>query len=269
MRNEVQRLLSRQGITLGTVLSNVFGASGMAILEALAEGRSVLQELPKLVHRSVQGKVGMLNAALEAPLSDIPRFLLMSQLQRLEAMEEDIQTIERKIEAHLEPHRDKLDRLMTIPGISTTSACIILAEVGVDMSRWPTEKHIAAWGGVAPGCSESGGKSQRASARKGNPYLCSILLECAGAAVKKKGCHLGGKYRQLSARIGSKKKARFAIARKLLLIVYRLLGQGSTYREPDPKDPSIDSRRKTIQRHVRELAKLGLQVLLTHIPLNS
>jgi transposase len=222
IRNEIQRLLARQGITFGTVLSNVFGASGMAILEALAEGRCVLKELPKLVHRSVKVKVPMLSAALEAPLADVPRYLLMTQLQRLEAVEEDIQAIERKIAAHLEPYKEKLDLLQTIPGVSLTSACIILAEIGIDMTCWPTAKHLSAWGGVAPGCRESGGKTHRAGTRKGNPYLCSTLVECAGAAVKKKGCHLGRKYRHLAAQTGSKKKALVAIARKLLVLVYKL-----------------------------------------------
>jgi len=263
MRNEVQRLLARQGITLGTVLSNVFGVSGMAILVALAEGRSVLDELPKLIHRSVIGKLAMLSAALEAPLADVPKFLLTMQLHRLEAMAASIHDIEEKIAAHLDPYKDKLALLMCIPGVSRTSACIILAEIGVDMTCWPTPKHLAAWGGVAPGCRESGGKFYKAGARKGNPYLCSILVECAGAAVKQKGCHLGAKYRHLSAQIGSKKKALLAIARKLLLIVYRLLSQGVTYREPEPKQPSQVAKEKTISRHLRELAKLGFAAQLT------
>jgi transposase len=260
IRNEVQRLLARQGITFGTVLSNVFGASGMAILEALAEGRSVQEELPKLVHRSVRVKLPMLSAALEAPMADIARYLLMTQLQRLESVEEDIQRIEQKIAVHLEPYREHLELLQTIPGVSLTSACIILAEIGVDMKCWPTAKHLAAWGGVAPGCRESGGKAHRAGTRKGNPYLCSTLVECAGAAVKKKECHLGRKYRHLAAQTGSKKKALVAIARKLLVLVYKLLGQGGKYEEPKPKDLTDEKRKRAIEKHLRELAKLGVQV---------
>lgn len=267
IRNEVQRLLARQGITFGTVLSNVFGASGMAILEALAEGRSVVEELPKLVHRSVKVKLPMLSAALEAPLAEIPKYLLMRQLKRLESVEEDIHGVERKIAAHLEPHREKLNLLQTIPGVSLTSACIILAEIGVDMSCWPTAKHLAAWGGVAPGCRESGGKAHRSGTRKGNPYLCSTLVECAGAAVKKKDCQLGRKYRHLAAQTGSKKKALVAIARKLLVLVYKLLGQGCCYEEPKPKDLTDEKRKKAVERHLRELAKLGVQVdLLSEMP---
>jgi len=193
-------------------------------------------------------------------LADIPRYLLMVQLQRLEAVEEDIHVIEGKIVAHLEPYREKLDLLQTLPGVSLTSACIILAEIGVDMTCWPTAKHLAAWGGVAPGCRESGGKTHRAGTRKGNPYLCSTLVECAGAAVKKKGCHLGRKYRHLAAQIGSKKKALIAIARKLVVLVYKLLSQGGPYEEPKPKDLTDEKRKKAVQRHLRELAKLGVQV---------
>jgi transposase len=263
IRNEIQRLLARQGITFGTVLSDVFGASGMAILEALAAGRSVLEELPGLIHRSVQKKLPMLSAALEAPLEEAARYLLALQLRRLEDVERDIQAVEQQIAKHLEPHKAKLDLLMTIPGVSLTSACIILAEIGVDMSHWPTAKHMSAWGGVAPGCRESGGKNHKAQTRKGNPHLCNILVECAGAAVNRKDCHLGRNYRHLVAQTGSKKKARMAIARRLLLIIYKLLGQGGTYEEPAPKPMSEKARANAAQRHLKELAKLGYELSVT------
>jgi transposase len=266
IRNEVQRLLARQGVTLGTVLSNVFGASGMGILEALAEGRSVVDELPKLIHWSVKKKLGMLTAALEAPLSLVPRKLLALQLKRLEVVEEDIQDVENLIAIQMAPFKDQLELLIKIPGISLTAACIILAEIGVDMTVWPTEKHLSAWAGVAPGCRESGGKHMRAAARKGNPYLCSILMECSGAAVKMKDCHLGAKYRHLCAQTGSKKKALMGIARKLVVIVYRVLSKGSTYQEPTSQPPSSKARHRSIQRHIRELEKLGLSVQLTPSP---
>ena len=173
IRNEVSRLLAHRGIALRSAegLSNAFGASGMAILEALAEGRSLEQDLPRLLHRSVKHKAGTLAAALEAGLGEVSRQLLGMHLGRLEAVEEDIAKVERMIAAHLAPYQDRLDLLMTIPGVSYLSACVILAELGVDMAQWPTEKHLAAWGGVAPGCRESAGKQRRAATRKGNPYL--------------------------------------------------------------------------------------------------
>lgn len=266
VRNEIQRLLARQGITLGTVLTDVCGGkSGSAILEALAEGRPVLEELPKLIHRSVKPKLEMLGAALEAPLPEIPRCLLVMHLEQLEENEGRIQKVEGLLEQQLAPYKDQLERLMTIPGIKRISACAILAEIGVDMSAWPTEKHIAAWAGVAPGCRETGGKKKRAPSRKGNPYLCSVLMECAGAAVKKKGCHLAGKYYRLVQQTGMKKKARLAIARKLMLIVYRLLGGGGTYQEPTPKTMPAKAKRKAVQKRIKDLLALGFNVTLTPI----
>lgn len=267
IRNEISRLLAHQGIQLGTVegLSNIFGASGMAILESLAEGRNVLDELPRLLHRSVKHKRTILAAGLEAGLGDISRHLLAMHLGRLEAVEEDILRVEKLIESHLKPHQDRLALLMTIPGVSYLSACVILAELGVDMDQWPTEKHLSAWGGVAPGCRESAGKHRRAATRKGNPYLCTTMVECAGAAVLKKECQFGAKYRRLCARTGSKMKSRMAIARKLLVIVYHVLKNLEPYHEPEIRKLAPRSRQKTIQRHLKELQKLGLAVQITEI----
>lgn len=267
IRNEVTRLLAHQGIPLGAdgLLANIFGVSGMGILEALAEGRDIQKELPKLLHRSVKHKQELLSAALEAGLGAVARKLLAIHLGRLEAAEEDLQKVETLIADQLAPYKDRLDLLMTIPGISYLSACVILAELGVDMSRWPTHRHLSAWGGVAPGCRESGGKAHRAATRKGNPFVCTTMVECAGAAVMKKDCHLAGKYRHLCARTGSKMKARVAIARKLLVIVYHVLSTLKPYEEPKPQCVSKQAKQRTIQKHLRELQKLGLDVQISPI----
>ena len=267
IRNEITRLLAHQGIPLGVkgLLSNIFGVSGMAILEALAEGRDVIEELPKLLYRTVKGKKEAITAALEAGLRDALRPLLSMHLTRLEAMEEDLQKVEQLIAKQLSPYKDRLDLLMTIPGVSLISACVIIAELGIDMSQWPTSKHLSAWGGVAPGCRESGGKSKKARTRKGNPFVCTTLVECAGPAVKKKNCQFAGMYRHLCARTGSKMKARMAIARKLLVIVYHILTTLQPYVEPKAKEPTAKSREKSIRRHILELKKLGVEIPLPEI----
>lgn len=262
IRNEILRALGRLGIPISDVLSNVFGASGMRILEALVEGRSVMEELPELIHRSVKGKLGALIAALEAPLSPVPQALLAIELERLEETEAKIAKVESLIAAQLAPHQAKIDLLMQIPGLSMTSVCIILAEVGVDMKVWPTEKQIAAWAGVAPGCRESAGKRMSAATRKGNVHLTTILMECAGAAVRKKGCHLGMKFQRLRGRLGYK-KALMAIARKLLLIIYRVLGEGVEYHEPEPTKKDTKAKQRSIQKKIKELEALGFEVQLT------
>ena len=261
-RNEITRLLAHQGIPLGVkgLLSDIFGVSGMAILEALAEGRDVLAELPKLLYCTVKGKKEAISAALEAGLRDAIRPLLAMHLNRLEALAEDIQKVEQLIAQQLSPYKDRLDLLMTIPGVSLISACVIIAELGIDMSQWPTSKHLSAWGGVAPGCRESGGKTRRAKTRKGNPYVCTTLVECAGAAIKKKNCQFAGIYRHLCARTGTKMKAQMGIARKLLVIIYHILTTLEPYTEPKAKEPTAKSKEKSIRRHILELKKLGIEV---------
>jgi transposase len=267
VRNEITRLLARQGLPIGAdgLLSDIFGVSGMGILEALAEGREVLDELPKLLHHSVKKKKELLGAALEAGLTAIPRKLLAMHLGRLEAVEEDLQRVEQYIAEQMAPYKDQLDLLASIPGVSYLSACVLVAELGLDMGQWPTYRHLSAWGGVAPGCRESGGKSRKAATRKGNPYVCSTLVECANAAVRKKDCHLAGKYRHLCARTGSKMKAKVAIARKLLVIVYHVLSAQKPYQEPKPQEHLSQSKQKRLQRHLRELRTLGFEVQVSPI----
>jgi len=271
VRNEITRLLAHQGIPLGAdgCLSDIFGVSGMSILEALAEGRDVMAELPSLLHYSLKQKTELISAALEAGLREVPRSILAMHLGRLESVEEDIKSMEACIEAQLAPHKDKLDLLTTIPGVSLISACVILAEIGVDMTAWPTHHHLSAWGGVAPGCRETGGKSKKAKTRKGNPYLCTTMVECAGGAVLTKGSQFTGTYHHLCARTGSKMKARMAIARKLLVIVFKVLSTLRPYEKPNPKQESQKSRQRRIKRHVRELEKLGFEVHTTPIAVNS
>jgi transposase len=267
IRNEITRLLARQGLPIGAdgLLSDIFGVSGMGILEALAEGRDVIAELPKLLYRAVKHKQALLGAALEAGLGEVSRSLLTLHLGRLEAVEEDLHRTEALIAERMRPHQAQIDLLCTIPGINTLTAYVLIAELGLDMSVWPSHRHLAAWSGVAPGCRETGGKARKAPARKGNPFVCSALVEAAGAAVKKRDCHLAGKYRHLCARTGSKMKARVAIAHKLLVIVYHVLSTQQPYQEPKPSGPNALSRQKRIQRHLRELRVLGLEVLVSPI----
>jgi transposase len=264
VRNEILRNLASKGLPLAKVLSNVFGVSGMGILEALAEGRPVVDELPKLVHRSVRGKLPALTAALEAPLPEVPRHLLAIELERLEEIEEHIQAVEGLIATHMEPHRAALDVLLSIPGVGPTAAAVILAEIGVDMSHWPTERHLSAWAGVAPGSRESGGKRMSSATRKGNVHMTTILVEAAGSAVKAKGCHLATVFHRLRARMGYK-KAVVAIARKLLVIIYHLLSRGTTYQEPQPQDTSDKAKRRAVDKRVKDLNRLGFAVVLTPV----
>ena len=265
--NEIQRTLAESGITLAAWVTDILGVSGMAILEALAKGKSIQDELPNCLKTTLKQKSAPIAAALEAPLGEVSRSILALHLERLEAVEGHIAKVEADLFNVLEPHADKLALLMTIPGLARISAAIILAEIGVNMTAWPTEKHFSAWAGVAPGSKETGGKAKRAPVRKGNPYLCTILMECAGPAVRKKDCHLKPKYHKLCKQLGSKMKARMAIAHKLALIIYRNLTAGAEYVEPAPKPMSKKVQAKIRQKRVADLERLGYKVTLE--PLES
>ena len=266
IRNEVQRLLARSGIVLSSIVNDVFGVSGRNILEALAAGRSLQEELPRCLKGRLRKKAGLIGATLEAPLTEETRFLLAMHLERHEAAEELIQKIEKRLYSLLSPYRKHLDILESLPGISTISAALILAEIGADMTVWPTEAHFATWAGVAPGCNQTGGRAKRAPVRKGNPYLCTILMECAGAAARKRGCHLGTKYHKLASRIGSKKKARMAIAHKLALMVYRNLSGAFKYQEPAPKPLPESRKRRLVLAKIADLERLGMEVTVRPKP---
>jgi transposase len=265
--NEIQRTLAESGITLAAWVSDILGVSGMAILEALAAGKSIQDELPDCLKTSLKKKMAPIAAALEAPLGEVSRGILALHLERLEQVEVHIARVEGDLFKVLEPHADKIAMLMTIPGLARMSAAIILAEIGVNMAAWPKEKQFSAWAGVAPGCKETGGKAKRAPVRKGNPYLCTILMECAGPAVKKKDCHLNPKYHRLCRQLGSKKKARMAIAHKLALIIYRNLAASCEYKEPVPKPMTKKVHAKIRQKRIADLERLGYKVTLE--PLES
>lgn len=265
--NEIQRTLAESGITLAAWVSDVLGVSGMAILKALAEGRSIQDELPDCLKKALKKKLVPIAAALEAPLGEVSRSILALHLERLESLEGHIAKVEVDLFKVLEPHADKLTLLVSIPGVARMSAAIILAEIGVNMAAWPTEKHFSAWAGVAPGSQETGGKAKRAPVRKGNPYLCTILMECAGPAVMKKDCHLKPKYNKLCKQLGSKMKARMAIAHKLALIIYRNLAANGKYKEPAPKPMSKKIQARIKNKRVADLERLGYKVTLE--PLES
>jgi transposase len=267
IRNEIQRLLAEVGITLAGVVSDVFGTSGTSILNALSEGKCVRDELSIHLYSSLRkkDKMASIAAALEAPLPEVSRLLLAIHLRRIEALDGNIDEVEVLLFKQLAPHAAKLDLLQRIPGISKLSAHIILAEIGVDMTVWPTAKKFSAWAGVAPGCNQTGGRSKRAAVRKGNPYLCTILMECAGGAVQKLDSHLRMKHRRLCAQLGSKKKARMAIAHKLALIIYKVLGENVEYKDPEPKQPSEKAKRRILQTRVKDLERLGYRVVLEPI----
>lgn len=255
-RNQTLKLLMGAGIPLSAVLSDTFGASGMGLLEALAEGRTAWEELEGKLRGRAKLKADQIQLALEVHLREGERQQLSFHLRRLQALDEQLAEADGHLRAWSEGFKAKRILLTTIPGIGELAAQLILAEVGPDLSAFPSAKHFAAWLGLAPASHESGGKSRSAGTRKGNHRLQSLLVECAQSTARTKGCSLRTKYLGLKARMPAQ-KAIVVIAHKLALIIYRVLVDNVPYKEQEVDSIPTPKRAQQLRRAIRLIQDLG------------
>ncbi len=260
-RRRLIKLLEMADVKLAGVMSDVFGVSGRAILRALLEGSKTAADMAKLALGSLRKKRCQLIDALSVQLDDHHRHLLAIQLGRVEAAEADIADLDRQIAVRLAPYAEQMKLLTDIPGIDWVVAAIIIAEIGVDMSVFPSAGHLSAWSGVCPGNNESAGKRKPTGARKGNPHLKTALCNAAIGASRRRGSFFKAKYHKLKARRGGGRAA-LAIGHKLLVCAYHILSTGAVYQ--DLGDNHLDKRdvKRSAQRHVRHLESLGFSVTI-------
>ena len=262
-KNRVEKLLEDAQIKLSAVVSDLFGVSGRAMLAALIAGERNPRVLADLARGSMRGKISVLTEALIGQVTDHHVFLLQRMLRRVDVLSADIVEIEDRIEAEIAPFADAVARLDKIPGVGITAAQIIIAEIGLDMSRFPTPGHLASWAKFAPGVKESAGRNTgNGSTGHGDPYLARVLGEAAVGASRT-NTFLGERYRRIARRRG-KKKALVAVGRSILVIVWHLLNDPEAHFEDLGAD-FYDKRRGTeaIKRnHVRQLEALGYNVTL-------
>jgi transposase len=261
-RNRLLKLLETTNIKLASVACDVFGVSGQLMLKALLEGKSSPQEMAQLAKRRLRSKIPELELALEGNLEQHHRFLLRLQLDRLQAVEQDLITLEQHIQEKLQPYAAQLALLQEIPGVDWTLAALIIAELGVDMSVFHSVSQLASWAGVCPGTNESAGKRKSSRIPKGNVYLKTGLVEAANAASRAKGTYLRDKFYRLKARRGYK-RATIAVAHKILVAIYHMLSQQVSYN--DLGDLYLDKLNKSHLTHnlVHGLERLGYVVSLT------
>jgi transposase len=258
-RNRLHKLLETANIKLATVISDVFGVSGMAMLAALLRGDATPQQMAQLAKRRMRSKIPELELALEGRVEEHHRFLLEMQLARLKQLDEHLAKLDERIDAKLEPYREQHTRLTGIPGVDRVVAATIVAEIGTDMSVFKSAAHLAAWGGVCPGNNESAGRRKRGPARKGNVHLTTALVEAAHAASGKRGSYLRDKFHRLKARRGYQRAA-VAIAHKILTAAYVMLSTGVAYRDLGAAYlDSIDTHRVQ-STLIRRLERLGYEV---------
>lgn len=259
--NRLHKVLEDAGVKLSSVASDVMGVSGRQMMRALIGGESDPQLLADLAKRRLRSKLPQLRKALTAHFDGHHSFLLEHMLARIEDVEADIDALCERIEAEIAPFERQVELLCTIPGVARRAAEVIVAEIGVDMERFPTADHLASWAAVCPGQRESAGKRKSAKTRAGPTWLRTVLIECANSVVKSKGTYLSERYRQVARRRGHK-KAIVAVAHKILTTAWHLLTNDEPYVDPGPEFLRSMTAHKIRQRSIRQLQGLGYVVTL-------
>ena len=262
-KQRVEKLLEDAQIKLSVVAADIFGVSGRAMLAALVAGERDPKRLAQLARARMRAKLSLLAEAFTRFFTDHHGFLLARMLDRIDQLSADIAALDARIEALIGPFAQTVDRLDEIPGIGQTAAHLLIAELGTDMTRFPTAGHLVSWAKFAPGVKESAGKRKgTATTGHGNPYLARVLGEAAVAAGRT-DTFLGERYRRIARRRGAN-KAIVAVGRSILVIVWHLLADPNA-RFCDLGAGFYDTRvnaDRAKRNHVRQLEALGYKVTL-------
>jgi transposase len=261
----LQKTLEDANIKLDSEISDIMGLSGRKIIEVLIAGDSDPERLARLAHRRIKATPEALREALRGRVTRHHRFLLRLHLQQIDAIDATIGDIDQEVDAHVEPFRTTVQLLTTIPGVSELSARIILAEIGRDMSRFPTAGHLISWAGLCPRNDESAGKRRSTRMRKAAAWLKTTLVQCAAAAARKKASYLQAQFHRLRARRGVK-KVHGAVAASILTAAYHMLISGELYRDLGPAHFDHKANGAQTHRLVTRLQNLGYAVQLTPMP---
>jgi transposase len=260
--NRIRRLLETANYKLGSVASNIVGKTGWLILNAIAAGKTSPEWLAEQAQGSLQNKKAELARALYGYSSEHFRWLLRRLVDQIAQLDKELNQVDLRIRARMEPYADLVRRLCTMPCVQETTAWMLIAELGTDMSHFPDAAHVASWAGLCPGNCESAGKRQSGRTRKGNRYLRRMLIQNAWAVTRKKNCALKALFYRVAAR-GGRKRAAVAVAHRLLIIAYCILRDGSEYREVGGNYYDRQNPERTAKRLMRRLEQIGYQVTLT------
>jgi transposase len=268
----IQKTLTEANIRLDSVISDIMGASGRRMIEAMIAGQCDPRKLAALAHRSVKASPKQLYDALHGRLTEHHRFLLKLHLGQWDAIDASIRIIDREIEARvarLDAERpadkarfsDLINLLDWIPGVNRLSAVSVLSEIGTDMTRFDSDGHLVAWTGLCASQNESAGKRKRTRLRKGNPWLKTALVQCAWAAKNAKTSYYRAQFLRLKARRGPQ-KAICAVAASILTAIYHMLSDGTAYQDLGADYFDRRSPEAKVGRLVRQITRLGYEVIV-------
>lgn len=257
----LEKLLEDSGIKLSAVASDILGVSGRAMLAALIAGDRDPVVLADLAKRRLRNKIPELTEALNGRFNEHHAFLTQVHLDLIDRHTEAINQLTARIEVMMEPFQGFHDLICTIPGISTITADVIVAETGADMSRFPTAKHLASWAGTTPGNNESAGKVKSSRSRPGNPYLQGALGAAAMACAQNPRTYYGARYRRIASRRGPK-KANVAIQHSMLIAIWHMGTTGTLYDDPGADYFTRLHPNRAKKRAIHQLESMGYRVTL-------
>jgi transposase len=261
--NRIQKTLEDANIKLASVATDITGKSGRAILNALVEGKLTPPQMAELVHKSMEAKKPALREALIGRMTSHHRFMLAQLLAQIDALDQLIDSFDLRIQEVMSPlEKQAIQRLDEIPGFDVRTGQKVIAEIGADMSRFPTPHHLASWAGMCPPNHESAGKRRNRHINKANNWLKSALTQAAWAASRTRRSYFSAQHRRLTTRRGVK-RANIAVAHSLLVVAHCILSDGTAYTDLGAGyfDRMRDPERQA-QQMVRRLQRLGYSVEL-------
>lgn len=255
----IQKTLEDANVKITGVITDLQGVSGRAILLAIVEGQTDPEILVDLAKGRLRAKREALIEGLRGNVTGHHRFLLKTHLGMMGSLEQAVKEVDERIEHELEPFREAVPLLKTIPGVSDIVAQVIVSEIGVDMKRFPSEKHLLSWAGLCPRNDESAGKRRSTRVRHGAPWLKTNLVQAAWSASRTKNTYLRAQFQRIKSRRGPKKAA-VAVAASILTSAYFMLRNGVPYQDLGPNHFDAQNNEKTTKRLLRRLEELGVHV---------
>lgn len=259
--SRVQKVLEGANIKLSSVATDILGVSGRAILEAIVGGAKEPEVLADMAKGRLRNKRPALQEALRGLVGPHQQMMLQSQLRHLDFLANEIEQVSQEVSERMAPLEDELERLDEIPGIGRRVAEEVLAEIGTDMSRFPTANHLASWAGLCPGNNESAGKRKSGRSRHGNKWVHSTLVEAAWSASRTKDTYLSAQHRRIAPRRGQK-RAVVAVAHTIIIDIYHMLRNGTRYRDLGASFFRERAHHSHLDRAVRHIESLGYKVNL-------
>lgn len=256
----IHKVLEDCNIKLTSVVTDVMGKTGRAIVDALCAGQNDPQKLAELACGTLRSRKAELGEALRGRVSAHHVYLLKLHLGLFDALTQTVAGLDQKLEEQLRPFVEQVQLLATIPGVKEQTAEVILSEIGSDMNRFPTAGHLRSWAGLCPRMDESAGKKRSTRIRKGAPWLKTALVQAAWGAVRTRGSYLQTLYQSIKNRRGSSKKAIVAVAAAMLTAAYHMLQRRQPYKDLGAHYRERRDKVRVAQRLIRRVQALGFQV---------